>query len=78
MVHRRVQSEKAGIEGVIDFRSHSDCAFREPSQSSCLRFLEGYFAKRLKEVKVINPISTEVFLEYNRWLNARLRKKVLI
>ena len=36
--------------------------------------IDGKLARRVKEVKVINPIPAEVFLEYNRWLNARLRK----
>ena len=36
--------------------------------------IDGKLARKVKEVKVINPIPAEVFLEYNRWLSERLRK----
>jgi len=36
--------------------------------------IDGKLARKVKEVKVINPIPAEVFLEYNRWFSERLRK----
>lgn len=44
-------------------------------KASIIYSIDGKLARKVKEeVKVINPIPAEVFLEYNRWLSERLRK----
>ena len=44
------------------------------SRAPIVYSIDGKLARKVKEVKVINPIPAEVFLEYNRWLSERLRK----
>ena len=93
MVHGRVQSEKAGIAGIIDVGVVVIAHFENPARLHAFDFLkdvllwkknqkapiliysiDGKLARKVKEVKVINPIPAELFSEYNRWLNERLRK----
>jgi predicted nucleic acid-binding protein len=43
-------------------------------EASIIYSIDGKLARKVKEVKVINPIPVEAFGEYNRWLSERLRK----
>lgn len=41
-------------------------------EASIIYSIDGELAKKVKEVKVINPVPDEIFSEYNRWLKKRL------